>query len=165
MVAHQAEVELVRIPSGVHHQHSQKGPTSSHPNATGHIPDLNGTLGPLHRHHHFGAAAAAGGAAAAAAAAAAAVAAAVATAAVSDVFVCFSVSLLSQVAPSQGAAWSALVRKKRRLNRQCISTIPISRYHVANLSLETPTILSRHHIRIISKHTNITFRLSSVMRR
>ena len=88
MVAHQAEVELVRIPSGVHHQHSQKGPTSSHPNATAHILDLNGTLGPLHRYHHSGAAAAAAGAATAAAAAAAAVA-----TAVSSVFVCFSVCL------------------------------------------------------------------------
>ena len=34
-----------------------------------------------------------------------------------------------------------------------ISTIPISRYHVANLSLETPTVLNRHHIRIISTNT------------
>ena len=33
------------------------------------------------------------------------------------------------------------------------SAIPISRHHVANLSLETPTILNRHHTRIISKHT------------
>ena len=33
------------------------------------------------------------------------------------------------------------------------SVIPISRHHVANLSLETPPILNRHHIRIISKHT------------
>ena len=81
MVAHQAEVELVRILSGVHHQNSQKGPTSSHSNATAHIPDLNGTLGPLHRYHHSGAAAAAAGAVAAAVAA-------VATA-VSAVFVCF----------------------------------------------------------------------------
>ena len=44
-------------------------------------------------------------------------------------------------------------QEERRINRRSISTIPISRYHVANLSLETPTILNRHHIRIISKHT------------
>ena len=33
------------------------------------------------------------------------------------------------------------------------SVIPISHYNVTNLSLETPTILNRHHSRIISKHT------------
>ena len=43
-------------------------------------------------------------------------------------------------------------QEERRINRRSISTIPISRHHVANLSLETPTILNRHHIRIISKH-------------
>ena len=74
MVAHQEEVELVRIPLGVHDQHSQKGSISSHPNATAHVPDLNGTLGPLHGYLHSGAAAAGAGAAAAAAAAAVATA-------------------------------------------------------------------------------------------
>ena len=44
---------------------------------------------------------------------------------------------------------------------QNISTIPISRYHVANVSMETPTTINRHHIRIISKHTINTFRLTS----
>ena len=48
-------------------------------------------------------------------------------------------------------------QEEKRINRRSISTIPISRYHVANLSLETPTILNRHHIRIISKHTINTF--------
>ena len=38
-------------------------------------------------------------------------------------------------------------------NSQDNSTIPIYRYYVANLSLETPIILNRHHIRIMSKHT------------
>ena len=44
-------------------------------------------------------------------------------------------------------------QEEKRINRRSISTIPIFRYHVANLSLETPTILNRHLIRIISKHT------------
>ena len=125
MVAHQAEVELVGIPSGVHHQHSPKGPTSCHPNATAHVPDLSGTLGPLHRHHHFGATAAAAGAAAAAAAAAAAPAAAapaVATAAISAVFVCFSVSLLSP-SPSR-CPLHRLVEHRRR--REHVGHLPSS---------------------------------------
>ena len=33
------------------------------------------------------------------------------------------------------------------------SVIPISRYHAANLSLEIPTILDRHHICMIPTHT------------
>ena len=89
--AHQAEVELGHIPSGLHDQHYLKGPTLSHSNATANIPGLNGTLGPLHRHHSFGAAAAAADAAAGAAAATAC--AAVATAVVFTVFVYFSVFL------------------------------------------------------------------------
>ena len=32
------------------------------------------------------------------------------------------------------------------------STIPIYRYDVTNLSLETPTLLNRHHIRIIQAY-------------
>ena len=43
------------------------------------------------------------------------------------------------------------------------SVIPISRHHVANLSLETPTILNRYHTRIISKHTINTLVLSPTL--
>ena len=100
VVSHQAEVKLVRISSGVHHQHSQKGPTSSHPNATAHMPHLNGTLGPLHHHHHFRAVAAVAGAAAA-------------TASAADFIVCFTVSVLRPF-PSR-CPLHRLVEHRRRI--------------------------------------------------
>ena len=53
---------MVTIPAGEHHRHSENT-TSSHPNATSHIADLKGTLGPPHRYHYSGAAAAADAAA------------------------------------------------------------------------------------------------------
>ena len=66
MVVHQAEVELGCIPSGLHHGRFQNVVTSSHPNATAHMPDLNDTMDPLHRFHHSDTAAAVVAAAAAA---------------------------------------------------------------------------------------------------
>ena len=40
------------------------------------------------------------------------------------------------------------------------SVIPIFRYHVAKLSLETPTVLNRHHSHVMPKHTTNIYRLN-----